>query len=73
VETVELRSFQIARHPARSYSSTEETLVGVNIADSVEEFLIEQSGLDGCAPVPEQSGKFIPRDAERLLAGPCKT
>jgi hypothetical protein len=72
VQAIKLGSFQVAGHPARPYACTEETLVGIDIAHSLEKLLIEQSSLDGCAPVPEERGKFVPRDMERFLASPRK-
>jgi hypothetical protein len=72
VEAVEFGSFQVAGHPARPYAGTEKTLVSIDIPHSMEKLLIEQSSLDGCAPVPEERGEFVPRDMEGFLASASK-
>jgi hypothetical protein len=73
VQAVELGSLQVASHPAGAYAGAKEALVGVDVADSVEKLLIEQGRLDGCAPVPEERGKLIARDAERFVTGTGET
>ena len=47
----------------------EEALVGVNVADAVEEGLVEQRGLDGGAAGVEESDEIGEGDGEGLAAG----
>lgn len=56
-ERVQLDSGEAASLTARSDSGPEKTLVGINVADSGEQRLVEQGGFDGEAPTPEQGCK----------------
>jgi hypothetical protein len=47
----------------------EESLVGVDIADSVEEGLVEERRLDGSPAVAEEGDEVFERDGERLATG----
>ena len=47
----------------------EECFVGIDVAYSVEEFLVEERGLDGNLAVAEEDDKVFKRDGEGLAAG----
>lgn len=54
---------------ARADSGAEEGLVGVDVADAVEQGLIEQRGLDGGLAAAEEGDEVFERDGERFAAG----
>lgn len=49
-------------------SGAEEALVGVDIADSVQQLLIQECGFDGSFAAIKKRAKFLQRDIERLFA-----
>ena len=49
VQAVKFGSLQVASHSPRPDSGAEEALIGIDIAHSVQQLLIQQGGLDGCA------------------------
>ena len=54
---------------ARADSGVEERLVGVDVADAVQERLIEERGLDGCLAVAEERNELVQRNGKRLAPG----
>lgn len=50
----------------------EETFVGVDVADTVEEGLIEQGGFDGELAAAKESDEVVEGDGERLGSRPLK-
>ena len=50
-------------------AGVEEGLVGVDVADAVEEGLVEQRGLDGGLAGAEEGDEVFKRDGEGLAAG----
>ena len=50
-------------------AGVEERLVGVDVADAVEEGLVEQRGLDGGLAVAEEGDEVFERDGEGFAAG----
>jgi len=54
---------------ARPDTGVEEALVGVDIAHTGKEGLVEQGRFDGQAPSAEEGGKFLRGDREGLVAG----
>jgi hypothetical protein len=69
MQAIEFGPLQVASHPAGPDSGTEKTLVGIDIAHSVQQLLVQQGSLNGCAAGPEERGELVGRDVERLLAG----
>ena len=59
VQTVEFGPLQVASHPAGPDAGTEKTLVGIDVAHSVEQFLVQQGSLNGCAAGPEERGELV--------------
>jgi len=59
VQAVEFGPLQVASHPAWPDAGTEKTLVGIDIAHSVQQFLVQQGSLNGCAAGPEESGELV--------------
>ena len=55
--------------PARADMGEEEGLVGVDVADTVEEGLIEQRGLDGRTAVAEEGDEVCEGDGEGFASG----
>ena len=54
---------------ARADAGEEDCLVGVDVADAVEERLVEQRGLDGGAAVAEEGDEVFEGNGEGLAAG----
>jgi hypothetical protein len=52
-------------------TGVEEGFVGVDVAYSVEEGLVEQGGFDGGLAVPEESDEVFERDGEGFFPGAC--
>lgn len=50
-------------------SGVEESFVGVDVADSVEEGLVEERGFDGSLAIAEESDEVFEGDGEGLAAG----
>ena len=50
-------------------AGVEECLVGVDVADAVEQGLVEQRGLDGTAAMAEEGDEVFERDGEGFAAG----
>ena len=60
------------RPAAGSEAGSEKTLVCIDVADAVQQLLIEQGGLDGRLPAPKEGLKVRQTDVQRLNAGACK-
>jgi len=54
---------------AWTYAGVEERLVGVDVAHTMEERLVEECGLDGCLAVTEERDEVFERDGEGLTPG----
>src|ERR1700676_998583 len=55
--------------PARANAGPEQGLIGINVAHSAQQFLIEQRALDGSLPAAKQPQKAIEFDFQGLDAG----
>ena len=69
VELAELEPAEASCHADGADAGTEEALVGVDVADAVQELLIEQGGLDGELAATEEGGEVVGGDGEGLVAG----
>ena len=67
MQAVEFGPLQVASHPAGPDAGAEKTLVGIDIAHTMQQFLVQQGSLNGGAAGPEERGKLVGRDVERLL------
>jgi hypothetical protein len=56
-------------HAGGADSGVEETLVGVDVADAVEQLLVEQGGLDGEPAVAKEGAEVGGGDGEGFVAG----
>src|SRR6202789_3163579 len=54
MQAVEFGPFQVASHPAGPDAGAEKTLVGIDIAHTMQQFLVQQGSLNGCATGPEE-------------------
>lgn len=68
-KTDELSASKAPGLPARTDSSTEEALVGIDVAYSVEKRLVEQCSFDGGLAIAEEGDKIVERYGKRLPAG----
>ena len=59
----------MAGHPPGSDPGTKQTLIGVNVAHAMQQFLVQQGCFNLRPAGMEQRGKLIPRDVEGLA--PC--
>jgi hypothetical protein len=73
MQAVQFRPLQVASHTAGPDTGAEETLVGIDISHSMQEFLIQQGSLDRGAAGPEKGGEVVGRDTEGLLSGSLET
>ena len=62
VQAVKLCPFQVSGHPAGADAGAEETLIGIDISHSVQQFLIQQGGFDRGPATPEERGEVVLRD-----------
>jgi len=62
METEESLPGEASCYPGGPDSSAEETLIGVDIADAMQERLVEQSGLDGEFAPTEESNEVFSAD-----------
>ena len=69
VEPVELGAGEAAGDAGGADSGVEEALVGVDVADAVEERLVEQGGLDGELAAAEEGREVVGGDGEGFAAG----
>ncbi len=68
---MEARQFPAGESPCVTLGAdagTEETFIGVDVADSVEEFLVKQGGFYGGSAGVEERAEFGERDVERFFA-----
>jgi hypothetical protein len=67
-ETGELGAGEATGVPTRADAGAEECFVGVDIADAVEERLVEQGGLDGGLATAKEADEVFKGDLEGLFA-----
>lgn len=72
VESRKFGACEVARTTAWTDAGSIERFVGVDVADSVQKFLVEQRGLNGGLAFSEEADKKIKVNAERFGAGACK-
>src|SRR4029077_18985810 len=58
--------------PCRMNLCAPQTFVGVDVADSAQDGLIEQQGLDPCAARADALGKFLRAHLQRISAKVCE-
>ncbi len=68
MQSSHFRDTQSASPTTGSNSGAKQTLVGVDVADPMQECLIQERGLDGSFPTPKQRAKLSERNIERLAA-----
>lgn len=73
MQLVELFAGERVGAPPGAHACTNEALIRVDVSHPVQEFLIQQHGLDWRLAAMEQSGKLIGTDAGGFRTRPCKT
>ena len=72
MEAVQFLRGEPGGHAARPDLGAEEALVGIDVADAVQQILVEQRRLDGGAAAVEELAEVGFRDAQGFLPGPVK-
>src|SRR5215469_2421629 len=68
MEPAQLIARERSRSPARTYSGPEQRLIGVNIADPAQQFLVQQRALDRRFPPTKQLNEPLCLCLQRLIA-----
>jgi len=72
VEAREARAGEAAGNACGADAGAEETFVGVDVADAVEERLVEERGFDGKLAAAEEGDEVVEGDGEGFASGSCK-